>query len=62
MHQDRIYCLDEEGRFSKASEIEAPNDEAALAEASALNHPGPCEVWRGNRLVGTVGPMSLARS
>jgi hypothetical protein len=54
MRQYRIYCLNEEGRFHKVEEISASNDAEALARAHALKHPGECEVWSGNRLVGKV--------
>jgi hypothetical protein len=55
MHQYRIYCLNETGRFSKVEEIEAADDSEALNCARALHHHGVCEVWRGRRLVGTIG-------
>jgi hypothetical protein len=54
MQQYRIYCLDEEGRFSKADEIKLADDAEAMAYARALHHNAPCEVWNGNRLVGKV--------
>jgi hypothetical protein len=56
MIQYRIYCLNEEGRFHKVKEIEAPSDAEALAHARSLKHFGECEVWRGSRLVGRVTP------
>jgi hypothetical protein len=62
MSQYRIYCLDEEGRFSKVKEIEASADTEALAQARALNHPGTCEVWERARVVGTVTGGDLCRS
>jgi len=54
MLQYRIYCLNEEGRFSKAEEIEATSDGEALAHARSLHHLGICEVWQSARLVGTI--------
>ena len=54
MHQYRIYCLNDEGRFDKVEEIEASSDAEALACARALKHSGECEVWTGDRLVGRV--------
>jgi hypothetical protein len=54
MHQYRIYCLNDEGRFHKVEEIRAANDAEALARARTLKHPGECEIWRGDRLVGKV--------
>lgn len=62
MPQYRIYCLNQEGRFSKAFDVEAADDAAALAEARALDHPNDCEVWNGGRLVGTVPGTSVAGS
>ena len=58
MQQYRIYCLNDEGRFSKAEEIEAASDGEALARARALHHHGICEVWTGKRLVGTIEAYS----
>jgi len=61
MHQYRIYCLDDEGRFRKVKEVEAPDDADALSRARALGHSGECEVWRGSRLVGRIEPQSGER-
>jgi hypothetical protein len=55
MQEYRIYCLDGEGKISKADEIELADDAEAMAYARALDHDAPCEVWNGNRLVGKVG-------
>jgi hypothetical protein len=60
MVEYRIYCLNDEGRFSKVTEVEAKSDDDALAQARALDHPGICEVWQGNRLVGRVAISSAA--
>jgi hypothetical protein len=54
MNQYRIYCLNDEGRFSKVEEIEAASDAEALARARATGHSGRCEVWQGKRLVGIL--------
>ena len=54
MNQYRIYCLNDEGRFSKVEEIEAASDAEALASARATGQSGSCEVWQGNRLVGIL--------
>ena len=54
MNQYRIYCLDDEGRFSKVKEIELADDAEALAHARSLKHPGGCEIWTGARRVGRV--------
>ena len=60
MQQYRIYCLDDEGRFSKVEEIERDSDAEAIAYARALKHSGRCEIWSKNRLVGTVDANSIA--
>ena len=54
MYQYRIYCLNEEGRFSRVAEIEATDDAEALLHAGALRHSGPCEIWERDRLVGRI--------
>jgi hypothetical protein len=60
MLEYRIYCLDDEGKFSKIEEMKAANDAEALAYARALNHDSICEVWSGTRLVGKIGRRSVA--
>ena len=66
MHQYRISCLNDVGRFSKTEEMVLANDGEAMAYARALKHPSPCEVWNGSRLVGKIeayaGPISAAAS
>jgi hypothetical protein len=59
MHQYRIYCLNNEGGFSKVEEIEAADDAEALARARALGS-GRCEIWQQNRLVGIVNEDAAA--
>ena len=54
MNRYRIYCLTDEGRFSKVHEVDAVNDSAALEFDEDIKHTGPCEVWQGQRLVGTI--------
>jgi hypothetical protein len=49
--QYRLYCLNDHGRFAKSHEIEARDDEDALAKARAMKLPVRCELWSGNRLV-----------
>ena len=58
----RLYCLDGSGRITGVPElIEAPSDEAAMAEARALDL-GICELWQGRRLVGKLGADARQRS
>jgi hypothetical protein len=51
----RLYCLDGAGHISMAEWIEAATDEEALARAKVLKNGAlRCEVWDGNRLVGSL--------
>jgi hypothetical protein len=54
MSQYRIYCLSDEGSFSKTEEVELASDAEAMDYARALHHQGDCEIWRGARLVGRI--------
>ena len=54
MSEYRLYCLDDKGRFTKVHEIEASDDEDALAKARAMKLPMVCELWNRNRLVETA--------
>jgi hypothetical protein len=60
MQQYRIYCLNDEGGFSKVAEVTLGSDAEAIAYARALNHSGGCEIWTRNRLVAKVGAASAA--
>ena len=60
MKQYRIYCLNNEGRFSKVREIEAQSDDEALALAREMQQNYACEVWQRHRLVGKVVAQSAA--
>jgi hypothetical protein len=50
----RMYCLNGIGKISSSEDIGASNDEQALAAVRAKKLSVRCEVWNGNRLVGTV--------
>jgi hypothetical protein len=53
----RLYCLDGAGRISLAEWIDAADDEAAVAKARELHGQAlKCEIWRGQRLVASLGP------
>ena len=56
MAEYRVYVLQGDGRLGLADWIEAPDDEAAIAEARKLiPHKGDrCEVWRDKQLVATI--------
>jgi hypothetical protein len=56
----RLYCMDGAGRIDLADWIEAEDDAKALANARELKNGAlRCEVWQGNRLVGSFGANSL---
>jgi hypothetical protein len=54
VNQYRIYCLSDEGSFSKTAEVELATDAGAMDYARALNHQGACEIWSGTRFVGRI--------
>lgn len=56
MSEYRLYCLDDRGRFTKSHEIEAKDDDDALAKAKAMKLPVVCELWTRNRLVKKLPP------
>jgi len=56
MAEYRLYSLDDKRRFTKAHEIEASDDEDALAKARAMKLPVICELWTRNRLVKKLPP------
>ncbi|HKX91858.1 MAG TPA: hypothetical protein VJM15_05460 [Sphingomicrobium sp.] len=47
----RLYCLDGAGRVETAEWIEAADDQAAIAAASAGHQGRKCELWQGGRMV-----------
>jgi hypothetical protein len=52
----RLYLQNGWGHVTKADELFAPDDEAALAAARALRHFHPIEVWQQGRNVGLIEP------
>ena len=56
MGEYRLYCLNDAGNFSKAHDIEAGSDEAALKQARELKLPVHCELWERGRLVAELEP------
>ena len=56
MAQYRLYCLADDGRFTKAEEITAMNGEDALTQARAMKIPARCELWNRHRKVAVVEP------
>jgi hypothetical protein len=56
MGEYRLYCLNDEGRFSKSHDIIAESDGQALDKAKVLKLPVRCELWQQGRLVATLDP------
>ena len=58
MNSYRLYILNPKERIADAHEGPYADDDAALAQASAMSESGGAyavEVWTGERLVGRVG-------
>jgi hypothetical protein len=51
MSEYRLYCLNEQGRFTTSHEISASDDADALKKARAMKLPVVCELWSGGRIV-----------
>jgi hypothetical protein len=51
MAEYRLYCLNDQGGFTKSHEIEARDDSDALAKAHDMKLPVECELWNRNRFV-----------
>ena len=58
MSEYRLYCLNEQGKFTKSHEIEAADDSGALAKARKMKLPVACELWNRQRLVAELPPHS----
>lgn len=56
MPEYRLYCLNEDGRFTKSHEIRATGDDQALAKSREMKLPVACELWNGGRLVAKLPP------
>jgi hypothetical protein len=52
----RLYCLNESGRFTKSHDIDARDDEEALAKARTMKLPVLCELWSRDRFVAKLPP------
>jgi len=50
----RLYCLNGVGKFTKAHDIAAKNDDEALALARQMKLPVKCELWERDRMVATL--------
>ncbi len=51
----RVYKIDGSGGIMAAEWIEAPDDEAAIAQARNHSSTGSFELWHGGRLVARTG-------
>jgi len=56
MAEYRLYCLNEAGKFTKALDIDARNDEAAIDRARELKLQVECELWERGRMVAKLDP------
>lgn len=52
----RLYCLNDRGGFTKSHEIQASDDDHALAQARSMKLPVACELWNRSRLVAKLPP------
>jgi hypothetical protein len=52
----RFYCLDGTGKIHNAEWFDAESDEQAVAEIQARHPDGHCEVWKGDKLIGSTSP------
>ena len=62
MGEYRLYCLTDEGRFSKSHDIVADSDEDAVGKAEELKLPVKCELWQHGRFVATLDPQDAKPS
>ena len=51
MPEYRLYCLGEEGKFKKAYDIDANDDDEAISKAQCIQIGTKCELWQRDRLV-----------
>jgi hypothetical protein len=56
MPEYRLYCLDGANRITRAEQISAPSDAAAIEAARAMKLPVKCELWHRDRLVARIPP------
>ena len=57
MSEYRLYCLNDHGKFTKSHEIDASDDDDALAQAQAMKLPVLCELWARDRFVAKLPPQ-----
>lgn len=53
----RAYVLDRENRIASAVDLDAGDDNDAIAQAQALNRAEPIELWQRDRKVGRIEPF-----
>ena len=51
MGEYRLYCIGDDGRFTKSDEIDAKDDDEALALSRKMKLPVKCELWERGRLM-----------
>ena len=56
MTEYRLYRLHSDNRIASATDLFAPDDEAAIAEAGRMGHSGIVEIWQNKRRVARVEP------
>jgi hypothetical protein len=55
MSEYRLWCLDTRGRILHPHDLEAGDDQTALATANQREHPEhDCELWQGQRRVAKI--------
>jgi len=52
----RLYCLDDEGKFTRSHEFTALSDKEALKWVSAMRFLVRCELWERSRMVAQLPP------
>jgi hypothetical protein len=55
----RVYCFDAARHMVSVDEIEAADDQDAIAKAQAAGFGDKCEIWDGKRLVAQLEAQRL---
>ena len=50
----RVYCLNAEGHFTAAEEIQARDDGEALVIARSVKRDVDCELWNGSHFIARI--------
>jgi hypothetical protein len=54
----RIYLLSEQGRIERATDLDCPDDSAAISVLIKHRHQYNIELWQGSRRVRTFDPVA----